>query len=575
MAERESVLRQIVLSPLVLIAVLAIVATLASIYLLREQAIAQHRKSETIRLDTFAIALAEHVEQAIKRGDDRLKMMRETYFRHPKELERLLDEYNHTVDRENFPLDGVIGRDGVMVASSTNIGTPLPTVNLSDREHFRFHVEQADPSKDEIFFSKIVVGRVSKKPVMQITRGFRSPSGELLAVGVVSINPEEFVQPYIEMRHSQSVIALIGDDRIGRLRVHGTQTEYSVNYGKSSVLDEMMERRNGTLVGTSVVDGVSRIYAFRRVKDLPLMVTVGSQDILDDTDALSSESGNILAIGAILVTTLAGLLALAVWSRVLVLRLTESNRALSTTIRDMAMADSAQKHFVASVSHELRTPLHGILGHAELLELDTPEGPLRESAESIHKSALDLRKIVTQLLDLARVEAGKEVLQFEKIGLAQLIEEVCALYVEAARRAGLKLVVDVAAIGDLTISTDALALKRCMHNLINNAIKFTHQGSVTVQAVKAASQTVDISVADTGVGIRREDMEKIFDYYSYLSRTAKSNVAGTGLGLALCKKLIEMLSGTLKASSEPGRGSVFRITLPMEPAAADGRQEPA
>lgn len=575
LAGYASFVRLVVRAPIVLSTLIAVVVTVGAVVLTREQAVQQHRKAETIRLETFAIALSEHVEQAISRGDDRLKMMRDRYLRNPNSLEPLLSDYNRIIDREHFPLDGVIGRDGIMVASSTNIGIPIPRVNLADREHFRFHADQADPAKDEIFFSKIVIGRVSKKPVMQITRAFRSRSGDLLAVGVVSINPEAFVLPYTSMQQSDNIVALIGNDRIGRLRVHGSETTYTIDYRNSPILDEMLQRGQGTMTATSSVDGVPRIYAFRRVRDLPLMVTVASRDIVDDSSILSEEYQRIRIISTLMLLAMAGLLALAVWSQILFLRLTESNKALSATIRNMAMAESAQKQFVASVSHELRTPLHGILGHAQLLELESQEGPAHESARSIYKSALDLRKIVSQLLDLARVEAGKEVLQYERLDLPELIEEVCSLYVAAAHRSGLRLVTDVTAIAGLTISTDALALKRCLHNLINNAIKFTHEGSITVRAVKGKNQSVEITVEDTGIGIRPENLNKVFDYYSYLSRTAKSNVAGTGLGLALCKKLIEMLSGTLTVSSTPGLGSVFRITLPWNAGAEDSQREPA
>jgi signal transduction histidine kinase len=557
-------LRKVLISPLVLITVVSIVSTLASIAIIRNQVIERTRQANTILLNTFAISLAKHVEQAIKRGDDILKQNRHTYLTDRRNLERLLETHNKTIDREAFPLEGVIGVDGLMVASSTNIGIPLPKVNLSDREHFRVHLT-ADPAKDDIFFSKIVVGRVSGKPVMQITRGFRAPNGELLAVGVVSLNPEEFVTPYLQMGGSQNVITLLGDDRIGRLRAQEKKIDYSIDYTSSRLTAEILRRGNGTTTAASSVDGLTRIYAFRRVQDLPLTVVVGSPDINEASESIVSEIGAISFVGSLVLITLCGLLGLAIWSRILFLRLSESNDALAGTIRDMAMADTSQKHFVASVSHELRTPLHGILGHAQLLELDSPPGPLRESAEAIFKSAEYLRKIVTQLLDLARVEAGKEVLQFEMVSVESLIEEVCALHIPAAQRAGLKMTVDVEAVRSMRIRTDALALKRCLHNLINNAVKFTPSGNITVFARPGENNGVSITVSDTGIGIRKDDMDKIFDYYSYLSRTAKSNVAGTGLGLALCRKLVEMLSGSLTANSEPGKGSTFRITLPADP----------
>ncbi len=309
-----------------------------------------------------------------------------------------------------------------------------------------------------------------------------------------------------------------------------------------------------------------RLYAYRHIEGAPLLVTVGSSTDEIQKTFRDAYFGNLPVIGVMVGLSLVGLLALAIWSHLLNARLRRSNDALADTMRDMAMANTAQKQFIASVSHELRTPLHGILGHAQMLALDTPEGTLRESADAIFKSATDLRSIVTQLLDMARVEAGKEVLQPEPVRIARLIDEVSLLHRAAAEHGGLSFRVDTAAVKNTTIISDSIAIKRCLHNLLNNAIKFTEHGGIDVTAQLDGEGQVVIAVADTGIGIAEANLAKVFDYYTYLSRVAERSLAGTGLGLALCRKLIEMLGGRLWVESEQGKGSVFRISLPLESA---------
>lgn len=570
-------IRDLVASPLVAATLVTIILFLATVITVVVNGQERAMREEKVLLETFALSLSEHIEQAIRRGDDLLVQVRDAYLRNPAHIKDFLEAHNRTVDRHVFPLESVVDANGIMIASNADTRTPTPRVDLSDREHIRVHKESGDATKDRIFVSKVVIGRVSKKAVLQITRAMRSPSGEFLGVVVVSLNPEEFVEPYRRMGGADSIIAIIGtEDRIGRLRVSHDKTEYSVDYTASPSVAEMISKNSGTLEAVSVADGTNRIYAYRHIEGLPLLVSVGSS--VGEVKNISSAFffGNLPFISVMVSASLFGLLGLAIWSRILVLRLMRSNDALAENMREMAMANSAQRNFIATVSHELRTPLHGIMGHAQILSLDSPPGPLRESADAIFKSTGDLRAMVTQLLDMARVEAGKEVLHLEPVVVTTIIDEVTQLHRAAAEHANLSFTVDSAAVRNLVIVTDSIALKRCLHNLLSNAIKFTRQGGITVTAGADDSGNVRISVADTGVGIAPENIDKIFDYYSYLSQVANRNAAGTGLGLALCRKLIEMLGGRLSVESTPGQGAVFHVELPAKgPTTTAGGQDHA
>lgn len=556
--------------PLVVIMIVALVVSAIGIMMFDNYTISRYERSETTRLDAFAVAVSKHVEQSVKRGDDLLKQIRLAYLSDPASVRPLLVAHNKIVDRDTFPLEAVISADGIIFLSTTS-GTEITSerLDLSDREHFRVHKDAIDPLQDDIFFGKVIVGRVSKLPVMQITRAIRSPKGELLAVGVVSINPLTFVDAYKKITDAGTTISILGDDGFSRIRVAGNTINYSQDFRGSPIYVDVMRRRNGVIQTDSVVDGVHRIFSYRSVSGMPLTAVVaasydsGQQGIFRvDSD----EKWRELYIGAAIVGAMAILLFFAVWSRVLELRLLKSHGALAETIRDMSLVQAAQREFVASVSHELRTPLHGVLGHSQLLSMGLPAGPMRESAQAIFTSATDMRTMISQLLDLARVEAGKEFLEFQRVDVASLVKEVCVLHRQTWQRAGVAFIMDLKDCEGVSIRTDALALKRCMHNLISNAGKFTLQGEIVVRCTPVDGGGVSISVKDTGVGIAPENIERIFDHYSYLSRSAKSNVAGTGLGLSLCRSLVQLLSGTIAVESELGKGSTFTITLPSSPA---------
>jgi signal transduction histidine kinase len=545
-----------------IVVVLSALVTLAIFNEGRKRAIENEHKL----LETFSIALAEHVEQTLQRGDQILIDNREVFLRSRATFLGQLQRHNRTVDRETMPLESVIGPDGRMLISTTpDGGIATNPVDLSDREHFRFHATSANPERDDVFISKIVLGRVSKKPVMQITRAFRSPSGELLGVGVVSVNPLEFVEPYTKMVASNRVITLRGPGNSGLMRVSKEGTQYSIDYtNKSNIRNQLMNNERGGIDAKSMIDGMSRIYGYSKIKGYPLYVLVSSDldTVIDEPYITKNKS--VLYIVALLTFSLIGLMGTALWSQGLMLKLSANNLLLQKNVREIELARSAQRHMVASLSHELRTPLHGITGHAQLLSMDLAGDPLLcESAETILKCSKDLRIIVNKLLDQERADSGKEIIRIEQVNLPALMLEVAHLHQASATRAGLEFSVEVSKIPNLIIESDSMAIKRCLHNLLSNAIKFTEKGGISLRASLSPDKTVCIVVKDTGIGIAEENLTTVFQHYSFMSQITQTRVSGTGLGLALCRRLCELLGGSITVKSQFGAGSEFILTLPV------------
>lgn len=218
-----------------------------------------------------------------------------------------------------------------------------------------------------------------------------------------------------------------------------------------------------------------------------------------------------------------------------------------------------KNEFLASVSHELRTPLHTIIGFTDLLTEEF-EGPLnptqREFVSHIRRDSDHLLGLINDVLDLSRIEAGRLELHMKSLSLHNAISEaISAIQSQANTKSVLVCGDDL---GELHVVADPIRLRQILYNLLSNAVKFTpHGGQVSVQAERNG-RMVGVTVADTGVGISPDDQSKIFDRFYQASNKS----GGAGLGLAICKQLIELQGGSISVQSEPGRGSRFHFDLP-------------
>ncbi|HEX8071489.1 MAG TPA: ATP-binding protein [Pyrinomonadaceae bacterium] len=227
--------------------------------------------------------------------------------------------------------------------------------------------------------------------------------------------------------------------------------------------------------------------------------------------------------------------------------------------------DRLKSAFVANVSHELRTPLNVILGLSQLLMRDRelPLAPLQaEAVARVERNARSLLDLVNDLLDYSRLEAGRAALQLEEVSVAEVAEEVLAHYRQPAGEKGVKLRAEIAPeLG--TVVTDRRKLAQVMANLVSNAVKFTTSGVVTISAAPAADDARWVlEVRDTGIGISREALGFIFERFRQVDDRLTRAYSGVGLGLAITRKIVELLEGEIAVDSRPGAGSTFRITWP-------------
>jgi len=244
--------------------------------------------------------------------------------------------------------------------------------------------------------------------------------------------------------------------------------------------------------------------------------------------------------------------------------------------RDAAVAANRHKSaFLANMSHELRTPLNAVIGFSEVLQ-ERVFGDLNEKqaeyVDDIHTSGHHLLSLINDILDLSKIEAGQLELSVSSFHLPSAIEQALLLTRERAIRHGVSVTQDVAPeIGE--IAADERKVKQILINLLSNAIKFTDEGgSVALRAAQGDGE-VTLAVVDTGIGISAEDQELIFEEFRQVGDDYARKAAGTGLGLALAKRLVELQGGRIWVESELGRGSTFAFTLPLRVVAADDRSE--
>jgi signal transduction histidine kinase len=225
-------------------------------------------------------------------------------------------------------------------------------------------------------------------------------------------------------------------------------------------------------------------------------------------------------------------------------------------------ANRAKLELLAVVSHDLRTPLNSIIGHAQLLAMGIPEAlsdGTRARVERIHIAAQHLLYLIDQLLAFARLDAGREELHFTETDVSDVIADAAAVMEPLASERGLRLTVETPP-APVLARTDPDKLRQVVLNLIGNAVKYTERGEVRVRAM-AAEDGAQIEVRDTGVGIAAEHLEDIFKPFWQVD-PSRSRSGGTGLGLSVVKRLVDVLGGAVKVESVVGAGSVFVVTLP-------------
>lgn len=484
---------------------------------------------------------------------------------------------------------GIIDADGKL-RSSTLVNQPEP-IDLSDREHFRVHL---DGTQHGLFISKPLLGRVSRRATIQLSRRIEKPDGTFLGVVVFSLLPEELTMMHHELDLGEhGTVGLIGVDGVVRARFHPGQVslmddlESPASWAPVLAPGEVID-----FVRQSPIDHVTRLVTLRRLTTYPLMVSIGLG--LDDVLAVSHTQIGLVRITGfgltVLLGGLTGLLVRELWRRTHreielageQARLEAANAAVSAERAKLAAANlelqasseraeaanRAKSRFLAQMSHELRTPLHAIIGFAEIIK-DQGAHPQRDAALSDYATQIwtagrSLLETINAILDLARLDAGTAQLVEGTVRIADVVRAGIAAVRSQAQARQIALEADVPR--DLpTVRVDAAKLRQILVCLIGNAVKFSPPGGDVVVAVRReADGGVVFRVSDSGIGMSEAEIAVALEPFSQLEGVLSRSTGGTGLGLPLAKRLAELHGGSLQIRSTAGSGTTVKVLIPCQ-----------
>lgn len=228
-------------------------------------------------------------------------------------------------------------------------------------------------------------------------------------------------------------------------------------------------------------------------------------------------------------------------------------------------ANNAKSNFLANMSHEIRTPMNAIIGMDEIILREASDPGIRKHAIDIKSAGKTLLSIINDILDLSKIESGKMEIVPVRYDTSSVFMDIVNMTMKKAGDKGLVYEMNVADDIPVELYGDEIRVRQIMLNIINNAIKYTEEGRVSIDVTyDRDKEKMHIKVSDTGIGIRPEDMDKLYDSFSRLEETRNRNIEGTGLGLNITKQLIDMMEGSMNVESTYGAGSVFTVVIPQK-----------
>lgn len=472
---------------------------------------------------------------------------------------------------------GLIDRSGKLAASADSY--PPPAVDLSDRDYFRMHRNEP---KVGMLISAPIITRPNNVLAIPVSRRLQDEAGGFAGVAAARLNPSYF-EGLFKASGADGVLLFRADGI--PLVAYSTKTAEPIeNIANAASLGNRIYESNSDIVQTvTPAKDTQWVFAYSVSQEFPVGIAVAID--LDNRLAAWRKSRNLLAAGAAGGTLLVALFAILLVHRIRFSARIAEELQTAREVADLARIDAesasrAKSEFLAHMSHELRTPLNAISGFSQVMssEMFGPIGNPRyaEYARIVYTSAGYLLDIINNILDLAKVDAGKWEVELQPVELHAVAEDLRNL--TQGRAQALAIDYSIVIPMDLpVVVTDRRLLLQILVNLATNAIKFTpNGGSVLVTARSTRAAGIEIEISDTGCGMSQEDIRRVLEPFGRASSRLARERHDTGLGLPLSNRFVALLGGRLEIESVVNKGTRITVFLPAAPAASqDSVHHPA
>jgi len=423
--------------------------------------------------------------------------------------------------------------------------------------------------------------------VVNLTRAYTNPSNGVQSIAflkIVTVLDEEteslrsglLMRVVPLSRLEQKLVFLKGEyenveislvDKDGNYVVHGKSFknsnffEYYKSYNVASAEEyENVAKKVTGGTGTMIMKnakGEDCVLAYTPLETMKIWFLIA---YIPESDLISSRSVDWLLLGTVSI----GLVSLLVFNAIVLMTY---NRKLADAAQQANQANEAKSYFLSTMSHDIRTPMNAILGLNEMVLRESSEEGIKKYSESIRTAGNTLLSIINDILDFSKIEAGKMELINVDYSFVSLLNDLVNMVEKKADDKGLSLNLDIDENIPTILNGDEIRIKQIIINILSNAVKYTKQGSVTFSAKASKIEDVPdmiklkVSVADTGIGIKKEDLDRLFVAFERIEEKRNRNIEGTGLGMTIAQGFLAMMGSKLEVESEYGKGSVFSFEI--------------